>query len=69
MVISLSPIPCPAAVHPHIYMEPFPKLGVLFLGVPIIRITVFWGLYWRPLMETTMWGFTEIGAASLGVFL
>ena len=22
-------------------------MGVTFLGVPIIRIIVFWGLYWR----------------------
>ena len=26
----------------------FPKLGVPFLGVPIIRTIVFWGLYWGP---------------------
>ena len=26
----------------------FPKLGVTFLGVPIIRTIVFWGLYWGP---------------------
>ena len=26
----------------------FPKLGVPFRGVPIIRIKVFWGLYWSP---------------------
>ena len=25
-----------------------PKLGVPFLGVPILRIIVFWGLYWGP---------------------
>ena len=24
----------------------FPKLGVPLSGVPIIRIIVFWGLYW-----------------------
>ena len=24
----------------------FPKISGAFLGVPIIRITVFWGLYW-----------------------
>ena len=24
----------------------FPKLGVPFLGVPIIRNLVYWGLYW-----------------------
>ena len=26
------------------------NLGYLFLGVPIIRIIVFWGLYWGPLV-------------------
>ena len=26
----------------------FPKLGVPFLGAPIIRIIIFWGLYWGP---------------------
>ena len=26
----------------------FPKLGVPFLGAPIIRTLVYWGLYWRP---------------------
>ena len=34
--------------------DSFPKLGVPFLGVPIKRIIVFWGLYWVPLFwETT----------------
>ena len=28
----------------------FPKLGVPFLGVPIIRTIVFWGLHWSPLI-------------------
>ena len=27
----------------------FPKVGVPVLGVPIIRIIIFWGLYWGPL--------------------
>ena len=27
----------------------FPKLGVPFLGVPIIRNIVYWGLYLGPL--------------------
>ena len=32
----------------------FPKLGVPFLGVSIIRIIVYWGLHWVPLFwETT----------------
>ena len=26
----------------------FPKLGVPFWGVPIVRTIVFWGLYWGP---------------------
>ena len=28
----------------------FPKIRGPFLGVPIIRIIVFWGLYWGPLI-------------------
>ena len=24
----------------------FPKFGVPFLGIPILRIIAFWGLYW-----------------------
>ena len=28
----------------------FPKLGVPFLGVPIIRTTVYWGPFWGPLI-------------------
>ena len=28
----------------------FLKLGVPFLGVPIRRIIVYWGLYWGPLI-------------------
>ena len=26
----------------------FPKIRGTFLGVPIIRIIVYWGLYWGP---------------------
>ena len=26
----------------------FPKIRGTFLGVPIIRIIIFWGLYWGP---------------------
>ena len=34
----------------------FRKLWVPFLGVPIIRIIVFWGLHWVPLLrETTIY--------------
>ena len=32
------------------HIKGFPKLGVPFLGVPIIRTIVFWGLYWGPLI-------------------
>ena len=28
----------------------FPKIWRTFLGVPIIRILVYWGLYWGPLI-------------------
>ena len=28
----------------------FPKIRGTFLGVPIIRTLVFWGLYWGPLI-------------------
>ena len=28
----------------------FPKIRGTFVGVPIIRIIVFWGLYWGPLI-------------------
>ena len=28
----------------------FPKIRDTFLGVPILRIIVFWGLYWGPLI-------------------
>ena len=26
----------------------FPKIRGTFLGVPIIRIIIFWGLHWGP---------------------
>ena len=41
----------------------FPKLGVPFWGVPIIRTIVYWGLYWGPLIlgnyhiGLRFWGF------------
>ena len=28
----------------------FPKIRGTILGVPIIRIIVFWGVYWGPLI-------------------
>ena len=36
---------------PETLNEGFPKLGVPFLGVPIIRTIAFWGLYWGPLIS------------------
>ena len=38
----------------------FPKIRGVSLGVPIIRITVFWGLYWDPLWATTISDFGVI---------
>ena len=38
----------------------FPKIGRTFLGVPIIRIAIFWGLYWGPHYFGTLY----IGIAS-----
>ena len=35
----------------------FPKFRGTFLGVPIIRIIVYWGLYWGP----PIWGTYHIG--------
>ena len=34
----------------HCLYGGFPKLGVPFWGVPIVRTLVFWGLYWGPLI-------------------
>ena len=28
----------------------FPRIRGTFLGVPIIRIIIYWGLYWGPLI-------------------
>ena len=37
------------------YYAGFPNFGVPFLGVPIIRTTVYWGLFRFPILwETTM---------------
>ena len=33
-----------------LYMGGFPKLGIPFLGVPMLRIMVSWGLHWFPLI-------------------
>ena len=35
------------ASYNHSFWE-FPKLGVPFWGVPIVRTVVFWGPYWGP---------------------
>ena len=35
----------------------FPKLGIL-LGVLVVRIVVYWGLYWDP----TSFGIYHVGA-------
>ena len=40
-----SPVPGPALA-----MWGFPKIRGTFLGVPMIRILVFWGLRWGPLV-------------------
>ena len=29
-------------------IQRFPKIRGTFLGAPVIRILVFWGLYWGP---------------------
>ena len=34
-----------------------PKIRCTFLGVPLIKIIVYWGLYWGPLF----WGNYHIG--------
>ena len=31
----------------------FPKIRGTFLGVPIVRTIVYWGLYWVPLFRET----------------
>ena len=31
-------------------MRGFPKIRSTFLGVPIIRTIIFWGIYWGPLI-------------------
>ena len=30
----------------------FPTLGILFWGVPVISIIIFWGLHWGPLVAS-----------------
>ena len=39
--------PCPVGLQTSRFSS-FPKLGVPFLGVPIIRTIVYLGLYWGP---------------------
>ena len=46
-----------------------PKIRGTLLGVPIIRIIVFWGLYWGPLIlgnypiPAAFWGTSQSSAA------
>ena len=37
------PLACSPTPHPLITFGGFPKLGVPFCGVPVIRTTIFWG--------------------------
>ena len=44
----------------------FPKIRGTLLGVPIIRVIVYWGLYWGPLFrETTILETPEVGSLTL----
>ena len=46
-------------VHSSVTIWGFPKIRGTLLGVPIIRVIVYWGLYWGPLFrETTIWNST-----------
>ena len=40
----------------------FPKIGGTILGVPIIRIIIYWGLYWGP----PIYGNYRLGSEVLG---
>ena len=41
----------------YVYIWGLPKIRGSYLGVPIIRTIVFWGLYWGPLFwETPIYG-------------
>ena len=42
----------------------FPKSRGTLLGLPIIRITIFWGLYWGPLIFGKL-PFRRVGVSSL----
>ena len=37
-----------SSVYTYIYIWEFPKIRGTLLGVPIMRIIVYWGLYWGP---------------------
>ena len=37
-------------IYIYISIWGFPKIMGTLLGVPIIRVIVFWGLYWGPLI-------------------
>ena len=50
----------------------FPKVRGTFFGVPIMRITIFWGLYWGPLILgnyqlKNLWGGRGAWGLGLGV--
>ena len=54
----------------------FPKIRGTILGVPIIKIIVFWGLYWGPfilgnyhILHSIMWGIIFETPPSLNPFL
>ena len=51
--------------HPEVYAWQkyggFPKIRCTFLGVPIIRIRVFWCLYWGPPIQGNYQMFTDLG--------
>ena len=50
----------------------FPKISDTFLGVPIIRTIVFWGLHWGPLMlgnyRFTLWNNLVVGSPEVEIF-
>ena len=46
--------PRPGFVCLYMCIWVVPKIRGTYLGVPITRIIVFWGLYWGPFRETTI---------------
>ena len=47
----------------------FQKLGVPFLGVPIIRTIVYWGLYWGPLIVGNYHILSQLWKRVIGLIL